>query len=549
MFNQGDLMKRVLPAAVACAIVALLGLSSAFAASGPDRVTTVNGVVEGAKTADGVRVFKGIPFAAPPVGDLRWKAPQPVKNWTGVRAADKFGASCMQRAVFGDMEFRANGMSEDCLYLNVWTTAEAASAKQPVLVYFYGGGLMAGDGSEPRYDGEAMAKKGIVSVTINYRLAAFGFLALPELSAEAPYKASGNYGFLDQHAALKWVQANIAAFGGDPARVTIAGESAGSRSVSVQLLSPLSKGLFAGAIMESGSVVAATNPPSLAEAEKQGLQFMALAKAADLKAFRAMPAQQVLDATALQGAPRFGPTADNYLIPAKDLVALFKAGEQSRVPLLQGSNSEERNAREILGDNPPTPEGFAAALKKAFGADADRVAALYPAKTEDAILDAAMTLASDRGMAYNMWLLGDAHRVSSGKPVYRYLFTRPRPKFLGAANQTPGVAGGIVTGAANAAPPRWRGAVHSAEIEYALGNLATNRHYAWEDGDRKVSQVMLDFFANFIRTGDPNGPGLPKWPAYTEEGGFAQMTIDVNSRAEPENRARLLLLDQILRKP
>jgi len=530
------------PFAFACALLLLSSNASA------DRVTTADGVVEGTRTSAGIRVFRGIPFAAPPVGERRWKAPQPVASWTGVRKAVDFSASCMQRAVFGDMEFRANGMSEDCLYLNVWTPAGRADAKLPVLVYFYGGGLMAGDGSEPRYDGESMARKGIVSVTLNYRLSAFGFLALPELSAEAPYHASGNYGFLDQLAALQWVKANIAAFGGDPARVTIAGESAGSRSVSVQLLSPLAKELFAGAIMESGSVVAAANPPTMAEAEKQGLSFMALAGAADLKAFRAMPAARVLAATADAKAPRFGPVADGHLIPAKDLVALVNAGEQSRVPLLQGSNSEERGWRDVLGENPPTPEGFAAALRKAYPAGADRLLAAYPARTEAEVMDAAMTLASDRGMAYNMWLLGDGHRGSSGKNVYRYLYTRPRPKFLGGANETPGMAGGIVTGEAPAAPPSWRGAVHSAEIEYALGNLATNRHYAWEDGDLQISRTMQEYFANFVKTGDPNGPGLPKWPAYTEAGGFPRMTIDVDSRAEPENRARYLLLDEILRK-
>jgi para-nitrobenzyl esterase len=538
-------MKRLLPALL-CTLPLFLGTSAAQTAA--DQVKTENGIVEGTKTGAGIRVFRGIPFASPPIGELRWKAPQPVTTWPGVRNAVDFAPGCMQRAVFGDMEFRGQGTSEDCLYLNVWTPARSSSEKLPVLVYFFGGGLMAGDGSEPRYDGESMARQGIVSVTINYRLSAFGFLALPELSAEAPYKASGNYGFLDQRAALTWVQKNIAAFGGDPTRVTIAGESAGSRSVTVQLISPLSKGLFAGAVMESGSVVAAANPPSLGEAEQEGLKFMALAKAASLKEFRAMPAAQVLEATAQQAAPRFGPVADNYLIPARDLVALVNAGEQSRVPLLQGSNSEERSYRDVLGANPPTPEGFATALRKAFGADADRVLALYPAKTEAEVLDAAMTLASDRGMAYNMWLLGDGHRVSSGKSVYRYLFTRPRPKFLGAANQTPGTAGGIVTGAAPAAAPAWRGAVHSAEIEYALGNLATNTHYAWDANDRKVSQVMEGFFANFIKTGNPNGPGLPKWPAYTESGGFQRMTIDVDSHAEPESRARFLLLDQMLRK-
>ena len=195
----------------------MISVPLAQGASAADQVKTANGVLEGTSTTSGIRVFRGVPFAAPPVGELRWKAPQPVKNWEGVRQAVEFGPSCMQRPVFGDMEFRNTGMSEDCLYLNVWTPAKSATEKLPVLVYFFGGGLVAGDGSELRYDGESMASKGIVSITISYRVTVFGFLAHPELTAEAPYHASGNYGFLDQHAALKWVQANIAAFGGDPA--------------------------------------------------------------------------------------------------------------------------------------------------------------------------------------------------------------------------------------------------------------------------------------------------------------------------------------------
>src|SRR3954469_19482865 len=220
-------------------VVSLLATSAAQSAPTAPQVKIANGVVEGSTTGSGIRVFRGIPFAAPPVGELRWKAPQPIKNWNGVREAAEFGASCMQRPVFGDMEFRSKGMSENCLYLNVWTPAKSAADKLPVLVYFFGGGLIAGDGSEYRYDGESMAAKGIVSVTINYRLTVFGFLAHPELTTEAPYHASGNYGFLDQNAALKWVRSNIAAFGGDPNRVTIAGQSAGSRSVSVQIISSI----------------------------------------------------------------------------------------------------------------------------------------------------------------------------------------------------------------------------------------------------------------------------------------------------------------------
>ncbi len=528
----------------------LLGATVAQGAPAAERVKTANGAVEGTSTSSGIRIFRGIPFAAPPVGELRWKAPQPVKNWEGVRPAVEFGPDCMQRPVFGDMEFRNKGMSEDCLYLNVWTPAKSASDKLPVLVYFFGGGLVAGDGSELRYDGASMASKGIVSVTISYRVTVFGFLAHPELTAEAAYHASGNYGFLDQNAALKWVQANIAAFGGDPNRVTIAGQSAGSRSVTVQMISPLSKNLFSGAIMESGSMVQASKPPSLAEGEKHGLGFMGAAGARSLKELRAMPAAKLLELTAQPAWARFEAIADNYQVPAKDLIAYMDAGEQAHVALLQGWVSEDRTARSLLGDNPPTPAGYAAAVRKAFGADADRVLALYPAgKTEEQVLDAAQALATDQGMGYNMWRLGESHRQSSEKPVYRFFFARPRPKFLGAANQTPGTAGGIITNSgAASAPPKWRGAVHSAEIEYALGNLATNKHYAWEPADYKLSQLMETYFANFIKTGDPNGAGLPKWPAYAPDGGFQVMKLDVASRAVPEARPRYLLLDEILRK-
>jgi len=415
-----------------CSVAALLGVTAAHASPSADRVKTANGVIEGARAKSGIRIFRGIPFAAPPVGESRWKAPQPVKNWEGVRLAMDFAPNCMQRPIYGDMEFRNKGTSEDCLYLNVWTPAKTAADKLPVLVYFFGGGLMAGDGSELRYDGESMASKGIVSVTISYRLTVFGFLAHPELTAEAPYHASGNYGFLDQNAALKWVQANIAAFGGDPSRVTIAGQSAGSRSVTVQMLSPLSKGLFAGAIMESGSMVQASKPPSLADGDKRGLGFMTAAGAQSLKDLRAMPAAKLLELTAQPALSRFEALADGYQVPAKDLIAYVDAGEQAHVALLQGWVSEDRTARSLLGDNPPTPEAYGAAVRKTFGGDAERVLALYPAgKTEEQVLDAAQALATDQGMGYNMWRLGEGHCQSSGKPVYRFFFARPRPKFLG----------------------------------------------------------------------------------------------------------------------
>src|SRR6185503_5186961 len=285
-------------------------------ALGQDLIKTANGIVEGTlEKSSGTRSFKGIPFAAPPVGDLRWQPPQPVKNWKGTRKADHFGPRCMQRPIFGDMGFRSNGMSEDCLYLNVWTPAKAKNERLPVLVYFYGGGFVAGDGSEARYDGASMAAKGIVSLTVNYRLGVFGFMAHPELTKESPHNASGNYGLLDQYAALLWVQKNIAAFGGDPKRVTIAGESAGSLSVSAQMASPLSRGLIAGAIGESGSVLGTLSAVPLKEAEESGVKFATSVSANSLAALRGIAAEQLLEATAKPGLPRMGPTIDGYLFP------------------------------------------------------------------------------------------------------------------------------------------------------------------------------------------------------------------------------------------
>ncbi|NLG76863.1 MAG: carboxylesterase family protein, partial [Xanthomonadaceae bacterium] len=253
-------------------VTSLAFCAPVFASSDAARVKIANGTLVGVvdKEKD-LRIFKGIPFAQPPVGDLRWREPQPVKNWQGERKATEFSAQCMQRRIFDDMVFRSNGVSEDCLYLNVWTPAKSASEKLPVLVYIYGGGFVAGDGSEPRYDGASMAQKGIVTVTLNYRLGVFGLFAHPELTKESPHKASGNYALLDQHAALEWVQRNISAFGGDPKRVTIAGESAGSFSVSAQVASPLSRNLIAGAIGESGAMVSRLMP--LSEAEDKGMQL------------------------------------------------------------------------------------------------------------------------------------------------------------------------------------------------------------------------------------------------------------------------------------
>jgi para-nitrobenzyl esterase len=341
-------------------------------------VKIANGTLEGTNES-GIRTFKGIPFAQPPVGQLRWREPQPVKNWQGVRKADKFGPRAMQRAIFGDMNFRSNGMSEDCLYLNVWTPAKSANEHLPVLVYFFGGGFVAGDGSEPRYDGESMARQGIVAITVNQRLSVFGFFAHPELTKESPHRSSGNYGLLDHTAALQWVQQNIAAFGGDPKRVTIAGESAGSFAVSAQMASPLSKNLIAGAIGESGSLLGANPPVPLKEAEQIGVKFATSIGANSLAALRAMPAAEILEATAKPETPRFPVTVDGFFFP-KSPVEIYSKGEQAHVPLLVGWNSEEMNYRSLMGEDKPTKENYEKAVQKLYNEHATEVLKIIAAQ-------------------------------------------------------------------------------------------------------------------------------------------------------------------------
>ncbi len=526
---------------------------SLSAQAAPDQVKTANGIVEGlGPQASGVREFRGIPFGAPPVGDLRWAPPAPVKNWTGVRQATQFGPRCQQQPIFGDMGFRSNGVSEDCLYLNVWTPAKSAGAKLPVLVYFFGGGFMAGDGSEPRYDGESLAAKGIVTVTISYRLGVFGFMAHPELTKESPHHASGNYGLMDGNAALQWVQKNIAAFGGDPKKVTIAGESAGSYAVSAQMASPLSKNLIAQAIGESGSVLGSAAPVALAKAEEQGAKFGESLGAKTLAALRAIPAQQLLEAAGKQGVPRFPLAIDGYFFPEEPR-AIFAAGKQAHVPLLAGWNSEEQGARSVLAQDPATPENLAKNIARLYPDNAAEVQKEYSASNADEALQAATDLASDRFIAYSTWKWIDICGQTGGKPVYRYYYSRPRPKMSAAmGNATAGLAGGVVRGGANgpATPrPLPKGAVHSAEIEYALGNLDSNKVYDWTADDHKVSNTMEAYFANFIKTGNPNGAGLPQWPVVNKGEKVQYLRIDVDTRVETEqHRGRYLLMDKMAAK-
>jgi para-nitrobenzyl esterase len=458
-----------------------------------------------------------------------------------------------------DYWFRSNGMSEDCLYLNVWTPARSGDERLPVLVYVFGGGFQNGDGSEPRYDGESMARKGIVAVTLNYRTNVFGFFSHPELTRESPNRASGNYGLLDQVAALRWVRRNIAAFGGDPARVTIAGESAGSLSVSALMASPLSRALIAGAIGESGALIATLPPRPLAETEEDGRRFAESAGAPTLAALRALPAEKLLevlananDPAAARGGPgaagaprlRFSPNLDGTFLP-KTLTEAYEAGEQAKVPLLAGANSEEMPARVVLGQAEPTPQGFAEAVRKLYGESAEAVLKVYAPKTTDEVLQAATDLASARFISLGTWKWTELHTRTGGRPVYRYLYTRVRPRYLGMPGQAlPAPPEGAP------APPPPRGAAHSAEIQYALGNLDLDPRYAWEPDDRKVSATLQGYFVNFVKTGDPNGPGLPQWPRYEAATSHLRMRIDVLTAAEPEpERARYEVLEAIRPRP
>jgi para-nitrobenzyl esterase len=528
----------LLPAILVCASAIQPSLAA-------DRVKIANGILEShAAPKEGVRSFLGIPFAQPPVGDLRWREPQPVKNWKDVRSTDQFGPRCMQRVgPGGDFWFRSNGMSEDCLYLNVWSPAKSAKEKLPVLVYIFGGGFQNGDGSEPRYDGGNMARKGMVAVSINYRTNVFGFFAHPELTGESPHHAAGNYGLLDQVAALRWVQANIAAFGGDPKRVTIAGESAGSIAVSALMASPLSRNLIAGAIGESGAMTSSLPPQPLPAAEQNGVKFAAAVGANNLAALRAMSAEQIQEALSKVQGFRFSSTLDGHFLP-KPPTAIFEAGEQAKIPLLAGSNTEEQAARSVLRDGDATPETLANAIKKLYGDKADDILKVYTATTPDEVFEAAMHLASARFISYGTWKWTELQMKTGGQPVYRYLYARPRPPYLGMPGQptapaSPGPAGDR---AAQAAGPG--GAVHSAEIQYAMGNLDLDKRYPWEPADYEVSKVMQAYFVNFIRTGNPNGPGLPQWPAYRADNNYQRMRIDANSHAEPEaHRDRYLALD------
>jgi para-nitrobenzyl esterase len=506
-----------------------------------------NGIIEGNyNTHSGIQTFFGVPFAKPPVGSLRWKAPQPLDKWSGVKQTKKFGPRPMQTIVFGDMNSRSDGVSEDCLYLNVWTPAKRNTKDLPVLVYFYGGGNVAGDASEPRYDGESMAKKGIVVITCNYRLNIFGFFSHPGLSKESPYKASGNYGLLDQVAALKWVQKNISAFGGDPKKVTIAGESAGSISVSYQMASPLAKNLIAGAIGESGAGINPTLAPvPLEEAEKTGDEFAKKAGYSTIAQLRALSTREIYEIYNESGRFGFPVVIDGYFLP-KTIPQIFNAKEQAQIPLLVGWNSAEIPGQAFMLGQPYKEENFVNRVKAEYPNDFEEVLKLYPHSNEKEIEISATQLSSDRFISYSTWKWFDLHRNNSSQPVYRYLYSKLRPPLVDNSVSS-GLAGGTVKKDPNAPkPPEAVGAPHACEIEYCMGNLHLVKEYAWTEDDFKVSETMLNYFANFIKTGNPNNGKLPEWTA--AKAGDANppvMVLNTESKTiNAKNDARYEFLDK-----
>ncbi|HYM76212.1 MAG TPA: carboxylesterase/lipase family protein [Candidatus Dormibacteraeota bacterium] len=518
-------MFRLARRAVAVSIALATSLLS-FAASSTPQVKTHSGVVEG-KVDGSVHAFLGIPYAAPPVGDLRWKPPVPAAKWSGVKKATDFGPHCLQGKVFGDMVFHDPGGSEDCLSLNVWVPAKHADVKLPVMVWIYGGGFVAGTTSEARQDGTHLAQQGVIVVSMNYRLGVFGFLVHTELAKESGRNSAGNYGLLDQLLALQWVHDNIAAFGGDPGNVTIFGESAGSFSVSAQMASPLAKGLFQRAIGESGAAFSRSGlsfDAMTARAEKDTKLVSEKLGVSTLAGLRAVPAEKLLETFGKPGPEgfAFGPDIDGYFLP-ESVPAIFAAGKQNDVTLLAGWNHDEGSFQVVFSPQKPTAESFKATAQKDFGDKADEFLKLYPADTDEHVKRSAMDYAGDTFIAASTWQWIDAQGKTGKQPIYRYRFDMaPTPK--------------------NANAPRL-GAYHSAEIEYVFGQLDSKTDVTWRLEDRQVSEQMQKYWTNFARSGNPNGPGLANWPPYSATDGWPVMFLADQPAAHKDDlRERYLFL-------
>lgn len=481
---------------VLCTTISIAILTASFEAQQKNQLAQVRveqGWLSGTHGSDpSVMVFKGVPYAAPPVGELRWRAPHPPATWEGVRKADRFSANPMQemRERFGPWtaEYQPQGrVSEDCLYLNIWTGATSGNGKHPVMVYIPGGAFIGGSGNCPVYDGENLAKKELVVVTVNYRVGVLGFLAHPELTRESAHHASGNYGLLDQIAALQWIKRNIGTFGGDPTRVTIMGQSAGAASVHFLTGSPLGKGLFIRAIAQSGSYAQMGPGESLASAEQIGTRFAKAKGAASLAALRAMP---VADLTApTKEESHFLPIVDGWFLP-KSVDDLFAAGEQGDVATLTGWVADEGSFSDDYGKVPA--EEFVKRVRQQMGPQADVVLKFYPTSTQAEAAESQKAFARDMAViSMSEWA---RKREKTGKTsVYTYLFTHPQPGDTKERYQV----------------------FHSSELPYIFDNLQHSPR-PWTAEDEKMAKTMSACWTNFILTGNPNGKGLATWPTFRE---------------------------------
>jgi len=463
-------------------------------------IQTANGKVEG-YLKENLRIFKGIPFAAPPVGEFRWKAPQPVQSWSGIKKCTAFSASPIQNKPqpfsCWTEEFIAKPepLDEDCLYLNVWTSSKNKE-KHPVLVWIYGGGLNSGSANCDIYDGEEMAKKGVVFVSINYRVGVMGFMAHPELSKESGYNSSGNYGFLDQIAALKWVQKNIAAFGGDPNNVTIAGQSAGAFSVNAMIASTLSKGLFHKAIPQSGGLLSNRFSQNLAASEQQGLKFMEKVNCTSIAELRKKSADEIQKASNLPGFGRFGTTMDGYVLPT-NIFDHFKNGKHNQVPIMTGWVTGDGS---LMGVPNTSLENYKKEVEVKYGTKTDEFLSIFPATTDEEAKEAKLK----QGLLGFAGMPSHLLAISTNKPSYLYHFSHVPPDKPNFPNY---------------------GAFHTSEVPYALHTLHTwNRD--WQQLDKDLENTMAAYWVNFAKTGNPNGTGLPEWKTYDKQAGYIMVLGD-----------------------
>ncbi|MCF8335554.1 MAG: carboxylesterase family protein [Bacteroidales bacterium] len=488
------------------------------------RVEVEGGKVEGT-VEEGIAVYKGIPFAEPPVGELRWRAPQPVSPWDTVLKADEFAPACPQPQMNAP-EGQKMETSEDCLYLNVWTPVKSPEEKLPVMVWIYGGGFAMGSTAMPTYSGEKLAGMGVVVVSVAYRVGSLGFMAHPELTAESEHNTSGNYGLLDQIAGLKWVRDNIEAFGGDPDNVTIFGESAGGISVSMLAASPLTGGLFDRAISQSGG---SFEPVSLRErtdciqllegAEKKGVEFAERMGANSLAELREVPPEKLIkDSLARMGG--FWPKVDGYVLVG-DQYKLYKKGKYNDVPVLIGTNSDEGS----MFVQPKEPEQYKEDIRSRFGPFADQVLELYPADNKKEAYYSAADIFRETAFAWPTWTWARLQTKTGKSDVFPYYSNQQQP-------------------APSFSPYKPRGAGHGAEISYVFRHLDQNNGSEYTEADRELSEMMATYWTNFAKYGDPNGKELPQWPVF-KEGEPTVMYLNSDHKTGPvPNLEKLKLMEK-----